>query len=164
MWLREMVDEEERAAAAGDEEYLNAEDPSILRFLIASRDEASAQQLRDDLLGMLVAGHETTASVLTWTIYLLCGRPECLAKVQVRPHAPPPPTQSTTLLRSGARPAAGPRCGAPGPRATPLMWPPADPVATCTPGLVGFASVMWSHTFHVHCCTAARPRAKSPAL
>lgn len=78
-----MVDEEERAAAAGDEEYMNTEDPSILRFLIASRDEASAQQLRDDLLGMLVAGHETTASVLTWTTFLLCGRPECLAKVQV---------------------------------------------------------------------------------
>lgn len=78
-----MVDEEERAAAAGNEEYINREDPSILRFLIASRDEASAQQLRDDLLGMLVAGHETTASVLTWTTYLLCGRPECLAKVQV---------------------------------------------------------------------------------
>jgi hypothetical protein len=28
-------------------------------------------QLRDDLLSMLVAGHETTGSVLTWTIYLL---------------------------------------------------------------------------------------------
>lgn len=28
-------------------------------------------QLRDDLLSMLVAGHETTGSVLTWTVYLL---------------------------------------------------------------------------------------------
>lgn len=28
-------------------------------------------QLRDDLLSMLVAGHETTGSVLTWTLYLL---------------------------------------------------------------------------------------------
>ncbi|KAJ8570658.1 hypothetical protein K7X08_037630 [Anisodus acutangulus] len=28
-------------------------------------------QLRDDLLSMLVAGHETTGSVLTWTAYLL---------------------------------------------------------------------------------------------
>lgn len=28
-------------------------------------------QLRDDLLSMLVAGHETTGSALTWTLYLL---------------------------------------------------------------------------------------------
>ena len=81
---REMVDEEEQARAAGSEEYLNEADPSILRFLIASRDVASAQQLRDDLLSMLVAGHETTASVLTWTVYLLCQNPEAMRKVQVR--------------------------------------------------------------------------------
>jgi carotenoid epsilon hydroxylase len=80
---REMVDDEERARAAGSEEYINEADPSILRFLIASRDVASAQQLRDDLLSMLVAGHETTASVLTWTIYLLCQNPEAMRKVQV---------------------------------------------------------------------------------
>lgn len=78
-----MVDEEEQAKADGNEEYLNEADPSILRFLIASRDVASAEQLRDDLLGMLVAGHETTASVLTWTVYLLCQNPEAMRKVQV---------------------------------------------------------------------------------
>lgn len=78
-----MVDDEERSKAAGSEEYLNEADPSILRFLIASRDVASAQQLRDDLLSMLVAGHETTASVLTWTVYLLCQNPEQMRKVQV---------------------------------------------------------------------------------
>ncbi|XP_066341773.1 carotene epsilon-monooxygenase, chloroplastic-like [Miscanthus floridulus] len=42
------------------EEYVNEGDPSILRFLLASRDEVSSVQLRDDLLSMLVAGHETT--------------------------------------------------------------------------------------------------------
>ncbi|KAI7982021.1 hypothetical protein LOK49_Contig3G00008 [Camellia lanceoleosa] len=31
----------------------------------------SSIQLRDDLLSMLVTGHETTGSVLTWTAYLL---------------------------------------------------------------------------------------------
>ncbi|KAH9671007.1 Carotene epsilon-monooxygenase [Citrus sinensis] len=54
-----------------DEEYVNDSDPSILRFLLASREEVSSVQLRDDLLSMLVAGHETTGSVLTWTLYLL---------------------------------------------------------------------------------------------
>lgn len=33
--------------------------------------QVSSEQLRDDLLSMLVAGHETTGSVLTWTLYLL---------------------------------------------------------------------------------------------
>ena len=34
-------------------------------------EEASATQLRDDLMTMLVAGHETTAALLTWTLYEL---------------------------------------------------------------------------------------------
>ncbi|KAK6942715.1 Cytochrome P450 [Dillenia turbinata] len=54
-----------------NEEYVNDTDPSILRFLLSSREEVSSIQLRDDLLSMLVAGHETTGSVLTWTLYLL---------------------------------------------------------------------------------------------
>ena len=53
----------------------------MLRFLIASRDEVSSRQLRDDLLSMLVAGHETTGSVLTWTLYLLEQNPSTMAKV-----------------------------------------------------------------------------------
>jgi len=81
---RSMVDAEEQAAAAQAEDYLNDSDPSVLRFLIASRDEVSATQLRDDLLGMLVAGHETTGSVLTWTLYLLMQNPEQMRKAQVR--------------------------------------------------------------------------------
>eukprot|EP00897_Mesotaenium_endlicherianum_P002739 jgi/Mesen1/2493/ME000159S01617 len=64
------------------EEYVNEDDPSVLRFLLASREEVSAQQLRDDLLSMLVAGHETTGSVLTWTVYLLAQNPDALRKAQ----------------------------------------------------------------------------------
>lgn len=64
------------------EEYLNEDDPSILRFLLAARDEVTPKQLRDDLLSMLVAGHETTGSVLTWTAYLLAKYPSCLKRAQ----------------------------------------------------------------------------------
>nr|CAD1835150.1 unnamed protein product [Ananas comosus var. bracteatus] len=64
------------------EEYVNETDPSILRFLLASREEVTSVQLRDDLLSMLVAGHETTGSVLTWTLYLLSKNPAALTRVQ----------------------------------------------------------------------------------
>ncbi|RWW49776.1 hypothetical protein BHE74_00044008 [Ensete ventricosum] len=33
--------------------------------------KVSSKQLRDDLMTMLIAGHETSAAVLTWTFYLL---------------------------------------------------------------------------------------------
>lgn len=65
-----------------EEEYVNDADPSILRFLLASREEVSSVQLRDDLLSMLVAGHETTGSVLTWTLYLLSKHSSSLVKAQ----------------------------------------------------------------------------------
>ncbi|XP_022746498.1 carotene epsilon-monooxygenase, chloroplastic [Durio zibethinus] len=65
-----------------EEEYVNDTDPSILRFLLASREEVSSLQLRDDLLSMLVAGHETTGSVLTWTLYLLSKDSSSLLKAQ----------------------------------------------------------------------------------
>lgn len=33
--------------------------------------QVSSKQLRDDLMTLLIAGHETSAAVLTWTFYLL---------------------------------------------------------------------------------------------
>ena len=45
----------------------------ILSLLIDARDEAGEsmtdQELRDELMTMLVAGHETTASAITWALY-----------------------------------------------------------------------------------------------
>ncbi|GAQ79315.1 cytochrome P450 [Klebsormidium nitens] len=76
---KRMVDEEETEF---HEEYVNAEDPSILRFLLAAGDEVSSKQLRDDLMTMLIAGHETSAAVLTWTTYLLSQHPAEAAKLR----------------------------------------------------------------------------------
>lgn len=41
----------------------------------------SDKQLRDEVLTLLIAGHETTASVLTWTLMLLAQHPEIEAKL-----------------------------------------------------------------------------------
>eukprot|EP00952_Eustigmatos_sp_NYUAD-ZCMA_P010881 44410-Eustigmatos_ZCMA.PRE.1 len=55
----------------------------MLRFLVDMRGEdVSNKQLRDDLMTMLIAGHETTAAVLTWALFELAQKPELLAKVQ----------------------------------------------------------------------------------
>ena len=70
---KKMVEEEEAVggAEAWARDYLNDANPSVLRYLIAAREEVSSTQLRDDLLSLLVAGHETTASVLTWGTFEL---------------------------------------------------------------------------------------------
>jgi len=63
--------------------YDGVEDTSLLRFLVDMRgEETTSQQLRDDLMTLLVAGHETTAAVLTWTLFELSRSPEALAEVR----------------------------------------------------------------------------------
>ena len=54
----------------------------LLSMLDGSDDvRLSDKQLRDEVLTLLVAGHETTASVLTWTLMLLAQHPEVEAKL-----------------------------------------------------------------------------------
>ncbi len=57
-------------------------DPSLLRFLVDVRGaDVDDSQLRDDLMTMLIAGHETTAAVLTWALFLLMQHPGVAADV-----------------------------------------------------------------------------------
>lgn len=59
---------------------LQVKDPSLLRFLVDLRGEdATGKQLRDDLMTFLIAGHETTAAVLTWSIFCLTQNPKVMA-------------------------------------------------------------------------------------
>lgn len=51
----------------------------LLGLLMSSTDEEgrmSARQLRDEVLTLVMAGHETTANALSWTLYLLSLHPE----------------------------------------------------------------------------------------
>ncbi|MGZ4270050.1 MAG: cytochrome P450 [Solirubrobacteraceae bacterium] len=82
--LRGEVDElifqqiEERRAEPGDRD-------DVLALLLRARDDAGApmtdQELRDELMTMLVAGHETTASELAWAVERLLRTPAVLARL-----------------------------------------------------------------------------------
>lgn len=59
----------------------------LLGMLMATRDAdtgetMSDEQLRDEAVTMLMAGHETTANALAWMLYLLSGHPEIARKVE----------------------------------------------------------------------------------
>ena len=53
----------------------------LLSLLMQATDDETnvhmtERQLRDEVLTLLIAGHETTANLLTWTLYLVAGDPE----------------------------------------------------------------------------------------
>eukprot|EP00746_Dinoflagellata_sp_MGD_P076692 gnl/MRDRNA2_/MRDRNA2_308578_c0_seq1.p1 gnl/MRDRNA2_/MRDRNA2_308578_c0~~gnl/MRDRNA2_/MRDRNA2_308578_c0_seq1.p1 ORF type:complete len:291 (-),score=52.68 gnl/MRDRNA2_/MRDRNA2_308578_c0_seq1:20-892(-) len=74
---------EEDVEALQNRDYASMENPSMLRFMVDTRDvDVTCTQLRDDLMTMLIAGHETTASALTWAIFELTQQPELLKRVQ----------------------------------------------------------------------------------
>ncbi|KAK9846940.1 hypothetical protein WJX84_011063 [Apatococcus fuscideae] len=69
------------AEALQQRDYSKVTDPSLLRFLVDMRGaDPTDKQLRDDLMTMLIAGHETTAAVLTWTLFALVQHPAALEK------------------------------------------------------------------------------------
>lgn len=58
----------------------------LLDVLLRERDEATGErmddgQLRNEVITLLLAGHETTANALTWTFYLLARHPEAMERV-----------------------------------------------------------------------------------
>jgi cytochrome P450 len=69
-----------------EERRENAKDTGdLLSMLLRFRDEAGTRmtdkQLRDEVITLLLAGHETTALALSWSWYLLSQHPEVEAKL-----------------------------------------------------------------------------------
>ena len=75
--IREVIAARRREGTAGRTD--------ILSMLIDARDEdgrpMTDDELRDEMLTLLVAGHETTATTLAWTLHHLVSHPQWLARV-----------------------------------------------------------------------------------
>lgn len=74
--LYDLIAQRHRCDSAGDD---------LLGLLLAARDEdgsrMSDEQLRDEVVTLFLAGHETTALALTYTLQLLAKNPEVEAKL-----------------------------------------------------------------------------------
>ncbi|MCW3028177.1 MAG: cytochrome, partial [Solirubrobacterales bacterium] len=72
-----LIDERRREESDGDD---------VLALLLAAKHEdgtpMTAEELRDELMTALVAGHETTASQLAWAFERLAREPDVLARLQ----------------------------------------------------------------------------------
>lgn len=60
---------------------LSGQDGNLLGMLVAARDQQlhiqlDNQELRDEVMTIFLAGHETCANALTWTLYLLAKHPD----------------------------------------------------------------------------------------
>jgi cytochrome P450 len=76
--LQQLIDER-RATGAGGGDFVS--------LLLNARDEEDGQgisdrQIRDEVMTMFLAGHETTANALSWTLYLLGQHPEIQERLQ----------------------------------------------------------------------------------
>ncbi len=72
----------ERAGSEGDPESDDGPDDLLSILLRArGRGEQSRQQIRDEMMTMLLAGHDTTALTLTYTWYLLSRHPAVEAQL-----------------------------------------------------------------------------------
>jgi cytochrome P450 len=64
----------------------NVDKGDVLSMLLLARDEDGSgltdAQVRDEVMTLLLAGHETTANTFTWTWYELGRNPEALAKLE----------------------------------------------------------------------------------
>ena len=71
-----------------------------------ARDEQTDKNLRDELVTMLLAGHDTTALTLTYTFYLLSNHPEARERVVAEAKAATSGGETASDTGTGGRPTA----------------------------------------------------------
>lgn len=93
-----LIAERRRAPASGDD---------LLGMLLDAQDEETGtgmtdEEVRDEAMTLLLAGHETTAAALTWTWSLLADHPEAEAALHAEADALGGPPTFDDLSRLGA--------------------------------------------------------------
>jgi cytochrome P450 len=95
-WANEQI----RSRRARGEDALGSD---VLGVMLAARYEdgspMSDSELRDQLITLLLAGHETSATALAWSIYYLARTPEVLAKLRSELDALGPDPAPEALVR-----------------------------------------------------------------
>lgn len=87
-WLRKKQEVYELLSAEIEErrQNLDSQRNDVLTLLLQARDEAgegmSNEELRDELMTLLAAGHETTATALSWALYWIHRHPEVEQKLR----------------------------------------------------------------------------------
>lgn len=75
----------------------------ILHLMMAARDEEgnpmTDQELRDELLILLFAGHETTATAMAWSLYWVHKQPEVYEKLMAELNNLPADADAMTIFR-----------------------------------------------------------------
>lgn len=85
LFFRRERDELERVIAPIIKERHGSGGKDMLSLLLNMRDESgtlSAEDTKNEIVTFVLAGHETTATALTWTWYLLSGHPDAEKRLQ----------------------------------------------------------------------------------
>ena len=104
--IRELLLEEVRRRRARP----SNERTDVMSLLVAARDEdgqcMTVEEIRDEMITLLVGGHESTAASLAWVIHRLLEHPDVLAAAQAEavsvigngPHMPAPTAEQVASL------------------------------------------------------------------
>jgi len=101
--LKQQVDQLIYAEIQARREQADSNRDDILTLLLGARDQAGQpmtdEELRDELLTLLFAGHETTASALAWALYWIDHLPEVQDKLLYELNTLPPDTDPSAIAR-----------------------------------------------------------------
>ncbi len=104
--IRKLAQQTDERLFAEIQERRENPDPNrtdILSMLLAAKDEdgngLDNQDLRDELMTLLVAGHETTATALTWAMYWIHSQPEVKQKLLAELEAVQNPSDPSSFLQ-----------------------------------------------------------------
>ncbi|ABA21603.1 Cytochrome P450 [Trichormus variabilis ATCC 29413] len=82
---REKIDKLLYEEIAERRQEINSDRIDILSLLISSRDETgnsmSDQELRDELITLMISGHETTGTAMAWSLYWILQTPEVFQRL-----------------------------------------------------------------------------------